>query len=269
MSRTTFSPARKTLRSQKPSTFNLLNTVKQRNAELLQSIRKDLQASRQRANDSIREILDNTTMNKLKREVGSIKSTVTDEMRRKDSALAAANVDAHNAVLELAKMQDKAALASTINESKVSAALTEVDEHRQRVEEELAQAQAELESNRLELERTYAERMAEVDATNAANQKETEEARAQIMEEGRRLEAYMDELAAQEAKQAKEAADTEHAIAALKQHAVTHRAEMAARRKELAAATAAIAERDQALVEADHVRTKKKRKRRRKALLVP
>ena len=203
-------------------------------------------------------------MNKLKREVGSIKSTVTDEMRRKDSALAAANVDAHNAVLELAKMQDKAALASTINESKVSAALTEVDEHRQRVEEELAQAQAELESNRLELERTYAERMAEVDATNAANQKETEEARAQIMEEGRRLEAYMDELAAQEAKQAKEAADTEHAIAALKQHAVTHRAEMAARRKELAAATAAIAERDQALVEADHVRTKKKKEKKKK-----
>lgn len=240
------------IRSNKPTSFGLLNTVKQKNEELLQNIRKDLQASRQKANDSIREILDNTTMNKLKREVGTIKSAVTEEMRRKDSALAAANVDAHNAVLELAKMQDKAALESKLNDTKVNAALMDVDDHRKQVEAELAEAQAELEANRLELENTYVERMAEIDATHTATQRETEEARAQIMEEGRRLEEYMDELSATEAKQAREAADTEHAIQALKQQAETHRTEMAARRKELANATAAIAERDQALVEADH-----------------
>jgi len=183
-------------------------------------------------------------MNKLKREVGSIKSTVTEELRRKDSALAAANADAHNAVLELSRLQDKANLESSINESKVTAALDEVDQHRAQVEAELGEVQA-------ELEQAYGERMAEVDATHKANQKETENARTQIMEEGRRLEAFMDELSVQESKQAKDVADTAFIISELKQQADSHRTEMAARRQELADATTAIAERDQALVEAD------------------
>lgn len=233
-----------TVRAKAPSQFNLLATVKQRNNALLASIKADLKASRGRANESIRAILDHTSMAQMKREVGSLKATVTNELRKKDSALAVANANAHNAALELSKLTETQELIASQNQQKVEAALDEVDAHREQVETELNQLQN-------DLEKVYADKLAEVEAIDEKRKQETEEARAGLLKEGQHLEFLMDELVASEEAQKEEVAAKDAEMLATQDALADAQATIAALNKELVDAALTIGDREQALLEAD------------------